>query len=417
MSDPKIKSNINYLKILSQKLQSVPAWRDYALACNEVLGKEVDDRRRLLAKMRDSVKYRRGDTITNFTYIPEPDKLAVNEYTRETVDIPVGTKINEANVKNVIHNIAFFKSANDTDYLDLSFNYKGTPVRWLMPVNAVQEREILLKNSYIMGFDFFNTTLSDEDLKRVYEYIQLYWNESGSDDNFIKFIGFIKNTRFDLVPLWTETPNGETPSDPDAEYPYLEPWNSEMVSVKDGGNNWLTSHAEIEFDLAQFEKFYVVNLDDLEQLFYYFAPINLVLERVTGRLNLETTIETFVVNSVSSYQIGGWEPEKEFTTSMKLMEATHFTSTEIGKFNPTLEFKTDVRLGVAYNLHSYNPGCYDLPQELVSEIDVAVTNSTLVFCHAVLNTNDKTFLGLDYIVDLRNKNFNFVPYVYSTTGA
>lgn len=289
--DPKRTFDINYLRILARKLQNVPAWRDMALACNEVLGNEIDQRRRKLEKIRDSVKYRRGDTLTRLAYYPESDKLAVIEATREVIDIPIGTIIDTAIVKNVARNIAFYNHPDTTDYLDLSFTYDGVACRWLKPVNITQERDALLKNSYIMGFDFFNTKLNDEDLQRLYERVQMYWPESGASDKFMKFIGYIKNMRLDLVFLWTEDSDEFPSDDPDTEYPYLEPFDpTTMTSVKDGGNNWQTSHVEISYNLDQFNQFYVLNLDDIEQLFYYFAPIILVLERITGTIDIETPI-------------------------------------------------------------------------------------------------------------------------------
>jgi hypothetical protein len=316
MQDPKRKFDIDYAKILSRKMQSVPSWRDMAQACNEILGQEVDARRRKLEKIRDSVKYRRGDVLSNVIYQPNTDKLAISEVTKQVIDIPVGYKITKASVRNVIRNIAYYNHPDSTDFLDLSFEYNDETCRWLKPVNITQERDALLKNSYIMGFDFFNTKLNDEDLQRMYEYVQLYWEESGSSNNFINFIGFIKNIRFDLVALWTEDTVDAPSDDPNSEYPYLEPYNDSMVSVKNGGKHWLTSHTEIQYDLAQFDEFYIVNLDDLEELFYYFAPIILVLERVTGTLNVETPVYGINSPSATVFEYGLWKPVQDFITSI-----------------------------------------------------------------------------------------------------
>lgn len=325
MQDPKRKFDIDYVKVLSRKMQSVPAWRDMAEACNEILGQEVDERRRKLEKIRDSVKYRRGDVLTKIYYTPDDTRVAISELTKIPVDIPINYRIDKAVVKNVIRNIAYYNQPNGTDYLDLSFTYNNETCRWLKPINITQERDALLKNSYIMGFDFFNTKLNDEDLQRMYEYVQLYWEESGSSDNFINFIGFIKNIRFDLVALWTEDTIDAPSDDPNSEYPYLEPYNDSMVSVKDGGSHWLTSHTEIQYDLAQFDEFYIANLDDLEQLFYYFAPIILVLERITGTLTVETPVYGINSSSATVFEYGLWKPVQDFIT--KILGVTAFSST------------------------------------------------------------------------------------------
>jgi hypothetical protein len=386
MKDPNRKADIDYLRILAQRYQTVPAWKDLALACNEILGEEVDARRRRLERIRDSVKYRKGDTLTNFEYRPQVNKPAILEQTRQPVDIPIGYVVKSGNIKNVIRNIVYYENSDGTDYLDLSFEYKGDVCRWLKPVNITQERDALLKNSYIMGFDFFNTKLNDEDLQRVYEYIQAYWPESGSDDNFMKFIGFIKNIKFGLVALWTED-NAEYPSDdPNTEYPYLEPFNKEtMVSVKDGGSNWETSHVQIEYDLAQFKKFYTVNLDDLEQLFYYFAPIILVLERITGTLEVETNVLGINAVELTSFNYDVLKPPDTFITDILGVNALELTSFNYDILKTPDTFITDVLGITAYELTSFNYGR--------------------------VNTNRTGCLGLDYRVDLRQTCFDFQPYL------
>lgn len=330
MKDPKRTYDIDYLKILSRKMQGVPAWRDMALACNSVIGQEVDARRRRLEKIRDSVKYRRGDVINNFIYNPETNKLAINELTREAIDIPFGYFVKKGIIKNVVRNLALYTQPNGTDYLDVSFDYNGTACRWLLPTNITQERDALLKNSYIMGFDFFNTKLSDEDLQRLYETVQIYWNESGSDDNFMKFIGFIKNIRFDLVALWSEDTPEHPADDPNNEYPFLEPFDNTMKSITDGGTNWQTSHVELDFDLAQFREFYKLNLDDLEQLFYYFAPIILVLERIVGKLTVETEVDGINAVTLDRFEHDFLQPGK--VTEIDILGITAYLNTNF-KYN------------------------------------------------------------------------------------
>lgn len=334
MGNPKDpdRAIIDYAKILSYKLRQVPAWRDFAKSCNEVLGKEVDDLRRKLEKVRDSVKYRRGDTILNTVYKPDTSKKAVYRDTREIADIPENYVIPSAKVRNVVKNIAYYGSPGTTDYLEIEFVYEDRATAWLKPIEIPQERDILLKNSYIAGFDFFNTKFSDEDLQRLYEFIQIYWPESGTNDNYMKFIGFIKNARFDLVNLWSYDDGTDT-------FPELEPRTAKTVPAYEGGKHYLTSHVEIRLDLAQFGQYYTVDLNDLETLFYYFAPIIVVLERVVlyleypdAVINVGTTTQMTLASFASDY------PEDSFEATIRLAKTAqnsfHFYAMDVAD-NPT----------------------------------------------------------------------------------
>jgi hypothetical protein len=362
--DPPIKPDIDYIRIIADKMRNVPAWKEMAEAARQILGSEVDDRRRKLQKIRDSVKYRRNDVLVNVDYTPEADKPMVDEITGVPF-IPNATSIQfrTAKVVNVIKNLSNYIQKDTVDYLDLRVSYNGRDYRWLKPFQSPQERDILLKNAYRLGFNFFNTKLSDEDLQRLVEFIQMYWNEAGTDDNFMKFIGFIKNTRFDLVALWTdgpaESPDLSTANLPAFQYPYLEARDNATKSVKDGGTNWLTSHVEIDYDLAQFNQFYTVNLDDLEQLFYYFAPIILVLERIVGKLEVDTTLLGINAVSLNSYR---WDILK-----------------------PATQFITEV-LGLSvYGILHYEHGC--------------------------VNTKQPAYSGTDSVVNLSQDYFDFRPYL------
>lgn len=363
--DPPIKADMDYIRILADKMKNVPAWKEIAESARQILGAEVDDRRRKLQKIRDSVKYRRNDVLVNVDYEPEDGRPMVDEITGVPF-LPNSTdpiQFRTAKVVNVIKNLSYFFDKDTTDYLDLRVRYKDRDYRWLKPFQSPQERDILLKNAYRLGFNFFNTKLSDEDLQRLVEFIQMYWNEAGADDNFVKFIGFIKNQRFELVPMWTEGPaeaaDLTTVNTKPFEYPYLRAWDSSMKSITEGGKNWVTSHVEMTYDLAQFTKFYTVNLDDLEQLFYYFAPIILVLDRVTGYLEVDTPLIGMDAVTVSAYHYSVWKPTLEFVIELVILSGTVIT------------------------LHHYS----------------------------TMNTSKTNQLGLDVPVNLSQDGFDFTPYL------
>lgn len=359
--DPPRKMDIEYLRILASEMQNIPAWKEMAEAARQILGAEVDDRRRKLEKIRDSVRHRRGDVLVNLDYEPEPGKPMVDAVTGVPfTGSPEGIQFRLATVKNVIQNLKVFQMDNTVDYLDVLVSYKGRDYRWLMPFTATQERDILLRNAYMLGFDFFNTKMNDQDLRRLVEFIQIYWNDAGAGQNFMDFIGFVKNQRFDLVPLWTEG-RAEAPDTPGVPgsfpYPYLEAFDPDLMrSVSTGGRNYLTSHVAIEYDLAQFTQFYTINLDDLEQLFYYFAPIILVLERVIGYLTVETTIGIAAATGLVSYDGDLWQLDDTFTTEVPYATASGMTITDGDIWTMETTFSTSLQEALGSGMVIYQHG-------------------------------------------------------------
>jgi hypothetical protein len=273
--------HFTYKNLLSPVLLKMPAMKELADVCNEVLGREVEERRRRLAKSRDSVKNRKGDILSQIEYWPEADKPAIDLATGDAIPLVPGERIGKAKIIRVINNTGLRTTKNQglPDYFEVEFT---TPtysrVRWLMPINVPQERSIMIKNAYLMGFDFYNTSLSDEDYQRLYEYLGMFWPENGIDDNFIKFIGFIKNLKLEMEELWS-LDNGTD------EITVLEQIHDDSFKASNGGSWYLTSHVEVLYSLREQSSDYEINLDEIEKLFYLFAPIMLVLERITGYID------------------------------------------------------------------------------------------------------------------------------------
>jgi hypothetical protein len=121
-------------------------------------------------------------------------------------------------------------------------------------------------------------------------YVARYWPYSG-DGNFIEFLSFVKRIRLEIFQL--NTPDyGDPDTNPAKDpYLYLERFNSlletytydrqsfswDKPTPPDGfGGVYPTSHVELEHDAI---KFATPDYKDITHLFYFLAPIHLVLER------------------------------------------------------------------------------------------------------------------------------------------
>lgn len=295
-------SLFDFKKLLTTPLRRPQFMLDLAQACNQVIGKEVEERRRRLEHSRDSVKNRKGQTVSWFDYLPEDDKPAYDLVTGEPVEnLKVGEAIPNAKVLRAISNIGIRGEESATDYLEVEFTTKqGRKARWLMPMSAPQERSLLLSNAYMLGFDFYNTTLSDEDYQRLYEYLNMFWPENGMDDKFIQFIGFIKNLKLSLEPLWSQDNRTD-------DIRILEEINETRQKITDKGDWYLTSHVAIHYNIREQNSIYPIDLDEIERLFYLFAPIMLVLERIVGEIDvlIDMYRVPVPVADVVNYGIGG----------------------------------------------------------------------------------------------------------------
>jgi VCBS repeat-containing protein len=310
--------------LLSAPLRRNPMLRDLAEVCNQVLGREVEERRRRLAKSRESVKNRKGDIISQIKYLPEDDKPALEFDTGNPVVIETGELIPKAKILRVISNIGLQGAPSAIDYFEVEFVSKsGKRARWFMPIDAPQERDLLIKNSYMLGFDFFNTKLSSEDYERLYEYLGMFWPENGLNDQFIKFIGFIKNMKLEMVPLWSVDDGTDIIS-------ILEEFSSDVHPASLGGSWYLTSHVEVRYDLKKHNSDYPIDFDELERLFYLFAPIMLVMERIVGSIDEIINIGVGVVTQAEIINYG----QEDW-------------------FNPTIYFKTYVALVVQSAIYNY----------------------------------------------------------------
>ena len=134
-----------------------------------------------------------------------------------------------------------------------------------------QSRTIAIRNAKLLGFNYMNDELTNDDVDRISNYVGMYYPKAGTAETF-RFLSFVKNTRFEISCLWSQGPD------------YMEGFH-----VTPGGitvlqdpveTSWYpTSHVEMAYSIrhAGFS-----SLDKLIDMFYYLAPIHLVLERLVA---------------------------------------------------------------------------------------------------------------------------------------
>ncbi len=260
----------DFLRILNQNLQENEVWRVLMEKTTAVIRDVLHEQTTELARARDPQHVHRGDYVTTplgrgrVVHVDrknDPSSVMLDEVT-----------VNVVNVGNVV-----------------------------IPFRSVHDREILINGARFMGFDYFSDSLTDEDYARIYRYIGEYWDDSAGS-NFVDFMGFIKNTRFDIDQLWTEDAGDYATSDDDeiSKYPFLEPKESTFKPVYGSNLSWNanaqtatnnktypTSHVQLNFDLSFTSgSISAEDHEDIICLFYYLAPIHLVLERVNAAANV-----------------------------------------------------------------------------------------------------------------------------------
>jgi hypothetical protein len=296
----------DYEKYMTYPLRRIGLWRDFATACNTILGRNIDEMRRRIGKLRESALNRKGDIISQILYLPDVNNPAIQVDTDlPPIDLNVGDIIPKAYITSVENICPGPTDPPSTDYFNLLFySPSGNQCTWRMPINAVQEHQLIMNSLYLYGFNYLNNTFSDKDLQRLYENLNMLWWENGEDDIFIHFIGFVKNMELNLVPLWS--------IDDGTDYiSVLEEFSSFTIPASQGGNYYLTSHVEIQYDITQ--QIYGINLDEIETLFYLLAPINLVMERITGVETVNLNIDIAIIAQASLIDYGVIHPARTVT--------------------------------------------------------------------------------------------------------
>lgn len=295
------------VNLLNDLLKQNPTWEKFAEAVTKVTRRLVDEPRWKLQRLRHNTTVHRGDFF----------------------DTALGTGKVSVVRKNFVDLESGVALTNFVDEVEIDL---GNGVSTNIPLRTMPERTVMVHNNVMLGFDYFSDLLSDADEQRIMRYISMYWPSSG-DANFVKFISFVKNVRFQLFQL--NTPDyGDPDTNPAVDqYLYLERFQNVLEQwtydrpgfawAKDTppagfGGVYPTSHVELEYDA-------VTNPDPdypgTTELFYFLAPIHLVLERFVQALyaaqfnTYQAHVASFSNNLPAMY---AWSPNAELNLGYAL---------------------------------------------------------------------------------------------------
>lgn len=146
-------------------------------------------------------------------------------------------------------------------------------------INTLTERSILVYQAEQLGFFLLSDSLTDEDYKRVVDFVSLYYPESGTK-NFILFMGFVLNAVFTIAQMWSNTNPGD-------DYVLFSELSTGDVPIWESGGIWYpTSHVVISYDSLQFPS---LSTTDVTTIFYLLAPIHLYLYRIDAKAYASVT--------------------------------------------------------------------------------------------------------------------------------
>jgi hypothetical protein len=202
---------------LPHYLADIQPWIDLADAFDEVFGDKIDNPIRMLADLRNVDNY-------------HPDRLL------EHVGIDI---LNPSDRTN---------AAGDV---------------W-------HERVLRIQQANTIGFNYFDSNIFTDDVYDAFvKQAAQFFPEKGTG-TFTSFLGFCLNAVLDMASLWSE----------DHKLFYTDSEVASLVGfneVYEGGTYYPTPHIELTIDA---ESSSTVSIDKLVELFYFLAPINLVIERI-----------------------------------------------------------------------------------------------------------------------------------------
>lgn len=238
------------LSRLNTRLRSNPVWMQLFTAVSRVIEQRVAQPRSQLGTIRSPYVFNRGDWVT----VPSPD----GEGPRAIINsIRQGGGVN----------------GSDRVYAQLAGSSAG--IEFDIGSN-LKEKSVQVAGCRLHGFNYFADTLDQKDYARIHEWVEQYWPESGTPQ-FARFIGFIKGMNLNVHQLWSD----EVPRDQDY-YPYLER-SPRGKPIYEGGLSYPTSHVDLSYDAILDTN---IDMVDLFYLFYYLAPIHLVLERIVADVTI-----------------------------------------------------------------------------------------------------------------------------------
>jgi len=150
---------------------------------------------------------------------------------------------------------------------DVTYALKRDVEGKLVKIDDVEqlERDTLVKLANMLGFSISNSSLlTDDDYIRICQSLGEYYTKNKGTQNWQDFIGFCLNAQFQVLKLWTT----------DYVTFYEEGDVAIGTPVFSGGTWYPTTHVALEYDA---EKFATIARETIEEFFYFFANINIVL--------------------------------------------------------------------------------------------------------------------------------------------
>ena len=222
-------------------------------AVSKVITDRVTNSRSQLSSVRDPNIYHRGDWV----------------------DVP---GLESPNNRAIVNSIRLGGGPNGSDMVYAQLAGESYGLEFAIDSN-LKEKEVQIAGCKVHGFNYFSDTITQADYARIHEWVEHFWPESGTV-NFARFMGFVKNMYIEVDSLWSD----EVPADFDTSgkdyYPYLEVDPRGTPNYL-GGSSFLTSHVQLRYDALENPN---PDLLDIFLLFYYIAPIHLVLERIVAEV-------------------------------------------------------------------------------------------------------------------------------------
>jgi len=145
-----------------------------------------------------------------------------------------------------------------------------------------QEKTINIQQAEFLGFKYKSDLFTESEYANLVYFLSYYNKYVKGTQDFINFIGWIKNAKFKLVQLWAKGhynySDDPTLKDPFERESSMVVRNNSMVEDT-GTQEWYpTSHVDIEYNAEEFS----IDESDIWYLFYKCAPINLILRAISA---------------------------------------------------------------------------------------------------------------------------------------
>lgn len=258
--------SVDYNKLLTPRFKENEVWTTMFDAWSSINKEAVHAPRRTLETIRDPYIYHVGDTYT------------VDDTEGIITDI-----------------IQHGTTTTTTPEATLSIEFQDGTTTTETAVN-IKDKALLILEAQHLGMSFYADYLSQDHLARIVEFLHQYAHRIGTKD-YVNFMSFIKNVRITETQMWSDCYNA------DNDYSVFQEKTDDMVSILDVDEDVLEellsgdlTDAEItalglSFDpddgiwyptnkvqlTINVTDIYVDQLEQVTQLYYFFAPIYLNL--------------------------------------------------------------------------------------------------------------------------------------------